>query len=701
MQACSGCARRICESATLHHEFSARQFCFSRRFQDELLERQYREAKFKLGRPRLTALIVVLLLIELEVLISAAHTGTGLRVVWLSVIAPFVLLWLLLAIIYSPWMSRSRLPVLAYSGVAAYEGFALYGQLAAAYEGSTQALNVNETHNASWVVGSWYIAGVLMAIWSDSSGLSPAASFSLYSVVMVPHVTLMHTAYERQPASCAALSRDFSPLWVHLCIAFGINAFLVVLVSTASRRGYVVSAMLASRRDEQLVIEKHKDREQMMALTFHEVRNPLNGTVGHLHLARHSLSSTAAETAGGTAEALSEVDASLACTEIAMQFLTTLSSLHSAVTAGMVTQLQPCDLSRILVTVATVVRPQLQPGVALRLDVPTEPKLVVTDPIMLKQILINLLQNAARFTQTGYVCLQCFEGDPPHGGARQMDKSGKQRKVVDVASDVAAPVRMTFTVKDTGTGLDAEVYDTLFELYKTQGGLGLGLYLSRQLIRLLGSEVHVESPWAEDGSSGTAFSFSVNMAACTADESLTYQPAAETAPAAAPVKEPPQAASLEPVFAPHLRVLVADDQQTNRRLLERAFTKFFGEGWSVAEASTAEQALELSGESDFDIVIMDEIFSMEAGVLRGSEAIKRLRRQACDAEAAGRSRKRRPVIIHCTGQTTHDAAVDQKALLDSGADALWGKPMPCFTNGEMQRMVADLLAGGAARDALP
>lgn len=692
MNACRGCARRMHEGLTLHHEFSARQFCFSRRFHDELLERQYRDAKYKQGRPRIAALLLLLVLIEMEVIGFAIVNGKpNNRVSWFSCIAPSVWLWSLLAILFSPWMSSSRLPVLAYIGAAVYEIFSLYGQLAAAYEGSMQALDINETHNASWVVGSWYIGAVLMAIWSDNSGLSPAASFSLYSVLMAPHVAVMHAAYERQPASCSTLRRDFNSFWVHLCIATGINAFLVILVSTASRRGYMVSAMLATRRAEQLVIEKHKDREQMMALTFHEVRNPLNGTVGHLHLARHSLAAAAAAgTAVATAEALAEVDASLACTEIAMQFLTTLSSLHSAVTAGMATQLQPCDLSRVLATVATVVRPQLQPGVALRLDVPTEPTMVVTDPIMLEQILINLLQNAARFTKQGFVCLQCIEGGESHEaaapthGARHVDKP-KKRTVVDVASDGPAPVRMTFTVKDTGTGLDAEVCDTLFELYKTQGGLGLGLYLSRQLIRLLGSEVRVASPWADDGSSGTAFSFSVDMAACTTEE---YPPPAETTPsAAAAVSE--QAVGLEPAFAPHLRVLVADDQLTNRRLLERAFTKFFGEGWSVTEASSAEQALELASATDFDIVVMDEIFSVGPGVLRGSEAIKRLRSQARDAEAAGQ--KRRPVIIHCTGQTTHDAAVDQDALLGSGADALWGKPMPCFTNGEMQRMVAKLL----------
>ena len=201
--------------------------------------------------------------------------------------------------------------------------------------------------------------------------------------------------------------------------------------------------------------------------------------------------------------------------------------------------------------------------------------------------------------------------------------------------------------------------------------------------------MRVESPWAEDGASGTAFSFTVEMAVCGSADDPEPPTAAETAPADITVSERavgPEPAPPPQQFAPNLHVLVADDQLTNRRLLQRAFTKFFGEGWSVTEASTAEQALELAGRTDFDIVVMDEIFSMETGVLRGSEAIKRLRRQAHDIEAAASTR--RPVIIHCTGQTADDTTA---TLLDAGADALWGKPMPCFTNGEMQRLVAALL----------
>ena len=107
------------------------------------------------------------------------------------------------------------------------------------------------------------------------------------------------------------------------------------------------------------------------------------------------------------------------------------------------------------------------------------------------------------------------------------------------------------------------------------------------------------------------------------------------------------------------------------------------------------QALELAAEIPFDVVVMDEIFSPEPGALRGSAAIARLRGLS-DSDGGG-GRRRRPVLIHCTGQT--DASGDGGTCWlgrAAGADALWGKPMPSFTDGSMQRIVADLLSSSAA-----
>merc|ERR1712194_405059 len=91
----------------------------------------------------------------------------------------------------------------------------------------------------------------------------------------------------------------------------------------------------------------------------------------------------------------------------------------------------------------------------------------------------------------------------------------------------------------------------------------------------------------------------------------------------APTPSEQQAASADaPHFESNLRVLIADDQMTNRRLLHRVFSKYFGAGWVVTEATTAEEALALATASDFALVVMDEIFAQGQEAMLGSAAIR-------------------------------------------------------------------------------
>ena len=83
----------------------------------------------------------------------------------------------------------------------------------------------------------------------------------------------------------------------------------------------------------------------------------------------------------------------------------------------------------------------------------------------------------------------------------------------------------------------------------------------------------------------------------------------------------PAAPDDAPRFEPNLRVLVADDALMNRRLLRRAFTGYFGQGWSVTEASSAEEAVLLATETEFAVIVMDEIFAPGLEAMRGSAAI--------------------------------------------------------------------------------
>ena len=171
--------------------------------------------------------------------------------------------------------------------------------------------------------------------------------------------------------------------------------------------------------------------------------------------------------------------------------------------------------------------------------------------------------------------------------------------------------------------------------------------------------------------------------------------AAAVAAAAAAAAAAADAAVLP--FEPNLRVLVADDGMTNRRLLRRAFTGFFGQDWLVTEATTAEEALSLVLEAppdaQFALIVMDEIFAQGLEAMRGSAAIAQIRAFEARTGAA-----RRAVIVSCTGNALSSLAVDLKT---SGADLVWGKPMPNFTNREMQGEVAPYLAASASAASRP
>ena len=334
------------------------------------------------------------------------------------------------------------------------------------------------------------------------------------------------------------------------------------------------------------------------------------------------------------------------------------------------------------------------------------------------------MQNAARFTKQGFVCVRCTAEQAPGGR-----------------------LSANFAVLDSGSGMSEANKATLFDLYSSVGGIGLGMFLSGKLLSLLGSKIEVESPWRSDGP-GAAFYFNIKMAVAAPSSTKAANPvpagaalppptpSSAAAAAAARAAEPagradgglaaaaavrvdidlhaPQAqhgglsaaaavaaatgvkaaAADAPVapFEPNLRVLVADDGMTNRRLLRRAFTGFFGQDWQVTEATTAEEALalvlEAPPDAQFALIVMDEIFAQGLEAMRGSTAIAQIR-----AFEARTSAARRAVIVSCTGNALSSLAVDLKA---SGADLVWGKPMPNFTNREMQNEVAPYLAAYAS-----
>jgi signal transduction histidine kinase len=241
-------------------------------------------------------------------------------------------------------------------------------------------------------------------------------------------------------------------------------------------------AELAQARDA--AAEAKRARHACITRTTHELRTPLNAVLGYtqlLHLeagltVRQSRSLRTIEQAGHHMLAL-------------VDDILTLSG-HEA--DAVVLHEAPLRLSTFLDNVTDLVRPQAaQKQLVLRLDAPALPSGVKADAQRLCQVLLNLLANAVRFTDDGEVVLR-----------------------VRATTRAAGMARLQFEVTDTGVGIAPQDLPTLFRPFhqvgdatRHAGGTGLGLTISRQLVRAMGGEIEVRSTPGH----GSSFAFSLDL----------------------------------------------------------------------------------------------------------------------------------------------------------------------------------------------
>lgn len=452
--------------------------------------------------------------------------------------------------------------------------------------------------------------------------------------------------------------------------------------------------------EERIKRTAQQERENVRAL-FHELRNPLNGVVAHLRLA--AAEREAGESPAGHSKSLSaHLDGALDSTVLCLEFLDTLSQIEKLEALEAINTAS-VELRRELRRVAKVVEPQLPPGVALRLELPP-PSHVRLDGTVLKQILLNLLQNAARFTDAGSVTLRCeaLGSAPPPAPTPALP--GEELPLQ----------RYRLSVTDTGVGMSAKTLASVFDRYTSKGGVGLGMYLSSRLVRLLGAELLAESPvpTAQGGAArGSRFSFELALAPAAAPGTASPD-AVDTVPSTGSILAAGEGQSLaagslsrssstvsaasaasdssdtladEQVALPlGMRVLVADDSRANRKLLRAALERHCSATWAVREASSAEEAIALCEAEAFDLVVMDEEFA--PGEMRGTEALVAIRKH----EAQLGDARRPAAMVSCSGnQGPHRAHEASCASLPGVLS--WSKPFPDFIKGDMQRQLGQLL----------
>ena len=270
---------------------------------------------------------------------------------------------------------------------------------------------------------------------------------------------------------------------------------------------------------------------------------------------------------------------------------------------------------------------------------PDIPQYVQTDESKLRQVLINLLGNAIKFTETGNILLKVRTTENADDTLSNLPttQSSSQLKII----------RLLFEIEDTGPGIAAAEIDTLFEAFvqtetgrKSESGTGLGLPISRQFVHLMGGEIRVSSVLNQ----GTTFKFDIQVKLPEVIE-------------VSPPKDTRKVIGLAPKQSSY-RILVVEDQSDSRLLLVKLLSDI---GFEVKEAKNGKDAVSLTQEWQPNLIWMD----MQMPIMNGYEATRQIR-------ATESLLFTTPSII--IALTANAFAEDKAAVLSAGCNDFVSKP---------------------------
>ncbi|MDY7015953.1 MAG: ATP-binding protein, partial [Cyanobacteriota bacterium] len=378
-------------------------------------------------------------------------------------------------------------------------------------------------------------------------------------------------------------------------------------------------------------------KSAFLANMSHELRTPLNAILGFSQLLDRSDNLTA------------EQQANLAIVNRSGEHLLTLINQVldlSKIEAGRMTlQEEEFDLYRFLDEIRDLfaLKAQRQNLQWLVECAPDVPQYASTDFMKLRQVLINLIGNAIKFTNEGSVMLRVSVGTFHETSVHQLS----------VNSDRHDPGQMTlhFEVSDTGVGIAPDELGQLFEAFsqtsagtRSQQGTGLGLALSDRFVQLLGGQLAVDSQVGR----GTTFHFSIPVELAETGILNDREPAR-------------RAIALAP-GQPRYKILIVDDRETNRLLLSQLLRPF---GFELQEACNGEEAIALWEQWQPHLIFMD----MRMPVIDGYEATRQIRQRE------GESALSSPTSTAIVAVTASVFEEDRAKVLSAGCDDFIRKPV--------------------------
>lgn len=394
------------------------------------------------------------------------------------------------------------------------------------------------------------------------------------------------------------------------------------IARNAMERHKLLRKVVESERkaEEAMLLAEQANRTKSQFLTSlsHELRTPLTAIIGFAEILQHNL---------GAKDALKMLGMIANSGEHLLELLNDLLDIAKVEAGTLEVEPVPTEVPRLISSVCELVKFRAaETGLDLQWELPSNcPQCVMVDPVRLRQIILNLLGNAIKFTD--------------HGAIRCEARYDYTQQ------------RLRIRVSDTGPGIAPEVVDRIFSPFnqgpssseKRRMGIGLGLSISQQLATMMGGSLTLEK------SSPEGSVFLLDLDACECDE--------EDKPSAAP-KAPPQSES-SPKGWSDRSILIAEDVEANRYLLEKIFGRLgvhpeFAENGKVA----CDKVFARRSESrPYDLVILD----MQMPVMDGYEATALLKSEGITT----------PVVALTAAALSND--IDR--CLAAGCDQVLVKPV--------------------------